>query len=69
MQTKYLSCREISEITGMTTRTVWNWIRNGLIPATCPGGRDYMIKESDFLEFMERGAIKPQKSKTEEETA
>lgn len=69
MQVKYLSCREISEITNMSMRTVWNWIRSGLLPATCPGGRDYMIKESDFLEFMERGATKPKKSEKEEETA
>ena len=69
MQVKYLSCREVSEITGRTMRTVWNWIRNGWLPATCPGGRDYMIKESDFLEFMERGATKPPKKATEEETA
>ena len=33
-------------------RTVWEWCRTGKLKATKPGGRDYIIKESDWLRFI-----------------
>lgn len=49
---KYLSCAEIAEIAGKSKRTVWGWCKSGKLKASRPGGREYIIKESDFLEFM-----------------
>lgn len=54
MQDRYFSCAEISKMTGKSKRTIWNWCRLGKLKAGRPGGRDYIIKESDFLEFMTR---------------
>ena len=53
MEMRYLSCDDVSKITGMTKKTVWNWCNTGKLKASRPGGRDYIIKESDFLAFME----------------
>lgn len=53
MQIKYLSCKKISEMTGMSLRTVWGWCNSGKLKASRPGGREYVIKEEDFFSFME----------------
>lgn len=52
MQDRYLSCAEIAEMTGKSKRAVWNWCRSGKLKASRPGGRDYVIKASDFEAFM-----------------
>ena len=49
----YLSCADIAEMTGVKLRTVWNWCKSGKLKASRPGGRDYMIKDSDLMEFLE----------------
>lgn len=53
MQERYFSCADIAKMTNMSKRAVWNWCRTGKLKASCPGGRDYVIKESDFLAFMD----------------
>lgn len=53
MQIRYFSCAQIAEMTGTSLRTVWSWCNSGKLKASRPGGRNYVIKESDFLEFME----------------
>lgn len=58
VQNKYLSCRQIAEMTGKTVKTVWGWCKSGKLKASRPGGRDYLIKESDFNEFMESDSRK-----------
>ena len=54
MQDRYFSCAEIAEMTGMSLRAVWKRIGNGEIKASRPGGRDYIISESDLNAFMNR---------------
>lgn len=49
---KFLTCAEIAEITGKSIRTVWGWCNKGKLKASRPGGREYVIKESDFIAFM-----------------
>ena len=52
MECVYLSCKDISKMTEKSVRTVWKWVQSGRLKAYCPGGRDYLIKESDFEDFM-----------------
>lgn len=49
---KYFSCKEVAEITGKSIRAVWNWCKSGKLKAGRPGGREYVIKESDLVEFL-----------------
>lgn len=53
MQERYFSCQDIANMTGKKLKTVWNWCKSGKLKASRPGGRDYVIKESDFLAFMD----------------
>jgi excisionase family DNA binding protein len=52
VQNRYFSCKDIASMTGKTVKTVWGWCKTGKLKASRPGGRDYMIKEADFNEFM-----------------
>lgn len=52
MQSKYYSCQDVATMTGKKLKTVWNWCNSGKLRASRPGGRDYLIAEADFLEFM-----------------
>lgn len=54
MQLRYFSCHDVAEMTGVKVRTVWNWCNSGKLKASRPGGREYLIKEADLLEFLER---------------
>lgn len=56
MQIRYFSAREIANMTGRSVYTVWRWCRSGKLPASCPGGRDYLIAEPDFEAFMASNA-------------
>lgn len=49
---KFLSTKDVAKLTGKSKRTVWGWCNSGKLKASRPGGREYVIKESDFLEFM-----------------
>lgn len=40
-------------MTKKTPETVRKWCRTGKLRAKKPGGRDYVIKESDFKAFWE----------------
>lgn len=53
MQLRYFSCSDVAKMTGVKLRTVWKWVNSGKLKASRPGGRDYMIKESDLMEFLE----------------
>lgn len=53
MQSKYYSCQDVAALTGRKVKTVWNWCNTGKLRASRPGGRDYIIAEADFLEFMQ----------------
>ena len=53
MQPQHLSCKDIANMLGTSTRTVWSWCSSGKLRASRPGGRDYVITEADFLEFMQ----------------
>lgn len=52
MQVRYFSCQDIATMTGKKLKTVWGWCNSGKLRASRPGGRDYVISEADFLEFM-----------------
>ena len=52
VQERYLSSSDVAKMTGVSIRTVWNWCRLGKLKACRPGGRDYVIRESDFHKFM-----------------
>lgn len=52
MNERYFSCADIAEMTKKSRRTVWEWCRTGKLKATKPSGRDYIIKESDWLRFV-----------------
>lgn len=58
---KYLSCAQVSELTGMSKKAVWSWCRSGKLKASRPGGRDYFISETDFQAFMSGGGRKENK--------
>jgi len=45
---------EVSEIFGVTTRTVYRWIDEGrLVAQRTPGGHHYRILRQDVLKFMQ----------------
>lgn len=67
MQVKYLTCKQIANITGKSLRTVWGWCNSGKLPASRPGGRDYVIKETDFWDFMGADNAPPRTSRRKEE--
>lgn len=67
MQVKYLTCKQVANITGKSLRTVWGWCNSGKLPASRPGGRDYVIKEDDFWAFMGADNAPPRTSRRKEE--
>lgn len=58
MEVAYLRVPEIAKMTGISTEVVRKWCRDGKLKAAKPGGKDYLIKASDFNEFMESSAKK-----------
>lgn len=53
MEIRYFSCRDVSKMTGKQLRTVWKWCSSGKLKASRPGGREYLIKESDLKDFLD----------------
>ena len=53
MKVRYFSCKEVSEMTGKRIRTVWKWCNSGKLKASRPGGREYLIRESDLQDFLD----------------
>lgn len=47
-----MTCADVVQATGAKKRTVWNWCRSGKLKASRPGGRDYVIRRTDFEEFL-----------------
>lgn len=64
MNPKYYSCQDVADMTGKKLKTVWGWCNSGKLRASRPGGRDYLIAEADFLEFMQADNRKPAKKKS-----
>lgn len=46
------SCKEVARMTGVKVGTVWDWIQQGKLKASRPGGKIYVIKEDDLKEFI-----------------
>lgn len=59
MQVGYLSCADVANLTGKSKKTVWGWCNSGKLKASRPGGRDYVIKRSDFEAFMDSDNRRP----------
>lgn len=53
---KLYTCAEIAERYSVKVDTVWEWIRNGSIPAV-QIGRVYRVRESDLLAFEQKRMI------------
>ena len=53
MEKKLLTCKEIAERYGVKIYTVWEWIRNGKLPAIQTGGprKYYRIDPDDLAKF------------------
>jgi len=57
MKRKYLSLREVSEITGYSINSLRNWIRNKQLKTYRPTPRSpHRIKIKDLDRFMESGS-------------
>ena len=49
---KLLTIAQVATTVGVTTRTVWNWIKKGRLPVVRLG-RTVRIKEEDFRRFID----------------
>jgi excisionase family DNA binding protein len=49
---KLLTIAQVADTVGVTTRTVWNWIKKGRLPVVRLG-RTVRIKEEDFRRFID----------------
>lgn len=58
MENVYLKVNEIAKMTGINPDTVRKWCRSGGLKSYKPGGKDLLIKRSDFDQFMESKASK-----------
>lgn len=52
MQADYLSCKDVSKMTGVPIRAVWRWCQAGRLKYICPTGRDYLIAKKDLEAFL-----------------
>ena len=52
MKDCYLSCQNVVNMTGRSREEVRHWCRSGKLKASRPGGKSYVIKESDLKEFL-----------------
>jgi len=50
---KLLTCEQVAERYGISVETVWEWVRNGKLPAIAISTRRYRIRPED-LEAFER---------------
>ena len=58
MENVYLKVPEIAKMTGISPEVVRKWCRSGELKAYKPGGKDLLIKQSDFEAFMESKVAK-----------
>lgn len=47
----FLTCKEVASRYGVSTETVWRWIRSGKLPAVLIGGRNYRVRLEDLQEI------------------
>lgn len=55
MSEKYLTVNDAAEILHKHRRTIYFYIRSGQLKAIKPGGKNYLIYESDLNEFIKSG--------------
>lgn len=55
---RYYTVKEVCGILHRNNKTVYNYIKSGMLKASKPGNRDYLISESDLNDFIAAG-IKP----------
>lgn len=70
MKQEYMSVKDIAdELNGLrTTRAITRWIREGLLPASRPGGSGpWMIKRADFEQFMRDSSNDPPSEEDEDD--
>lgn len=58
MEIAYLKVAEIAKMTGLRAEVIRRWCRSGMLKASKPGGKDYLVKKSDFDKFMDESAAK-----------
>lgn len=55
MNERYLTVKEVCEILHKHRRTIYAYIRSGQLKAIKPGGKTFLIYESDLNDFMKAG--------------
>lgn len=55
MNERYLTVNEVCEILHRNRRTIYAYIRSGQLKAVKPGGKNFVIYESDLDEFIKNG--------------
>lgn len=58
MEIAYLKVSDIAKMTGVGVEVVRRWCRSGKLKAYRPGGKDLLVKRSDFEAFMEANVCK-----------
>lgn len=59
---RYLNVKEAAKAAGVPYKTLYSWVRRGLIPSFQLGGKraPYSIKESDLIRFLTGSAEEDQ---------
>lgn len=68
MSDRYYTLSEVSKIIGRSRATVYRLVRSGSIKTEQHDGH-YRVKESDLIDFIQEGVIKPGYSKYPEDKA
>lgn len=55
MNERYLTVNDVCEILHKHRRTIYFYIKSGQLKAIKPGGKSFIIYESDLKEFMNKG--------------
>lgn len=55
MNERYLTVKEVCEILHKHRRTIYAYIRSGQLKAIKPGGKTFLIYESDLKDFIKAG--------------
>lgn len=50
---KYFSVDEVAGMLDMNPVTIRKWVKSGKLKAAQPGGKNYIIKETDLKEFID----------------
>lgn len=57
--TRYVGSGEAAELLGVSHDTVLRLVRDGLIPAWTPGGREVRMKRADVLAYLDSVKVTP----------